>query len=401
MKLLIILSSTKRGGVEEYSLKIASEAIRQTWDVHAAFPQTQATNSLIEDLKTQKITYHRLDIAETDIPPINTVKELIPIIWPTLKSMCTKIIHFGRILFFLLKLKPQVVMLNIPWPNHCLTSILACGVLKIPTLVVFHLIPFKFSFNNLKLKAYHWAYSRNQQWIGISQNNCRFLVESFSLPQKEVLCVHNGTKIEGDQNLNHNLNRTKLRAKIGRELAISENSQILLTVARLSRQKGYDYLIPTIPHLLKEFSNIYFIWVGDGEEKAFLRQQIQEYGITKRVLLLGHRFDVPQLLQAADLFIFPTHYEGQPFAVLEAMVWNLPIIASATNGIPEVIKHQVHGLLTRTGDSCDLLEAIRWALRHPQQMKKMAKRAKLRVKEFSETKMRRETCDILQKLSKK
>jgi glycosyltransferase involved in cell wall biosynthesis len=399
MKLLILLSSITRGGVEEYALKIAEEAKRKKWDSHIAFPETDGTNSLIQDLQVKQISYYPLDIAEKYIPPVNTIKELIQTILPRLEGIVEKWLHFWRILFFLWQLKPQVVMLNIPWADQCLTSILACGILKIPTLVVFHLIPFKFTFSNITLKAYHWAYSRNQQWMGISENNRKFIAESFSLPQTEILCVNNGTKVEFPQTLNNKLDQKELRDQVRIELGIPEKSPIILTVARLSSQKGYDYLIPTIPHFLQEFRNLYFVWVGDGEQKEFLCQQIQEYAIAERVLLLGHRCDIPRLLQAADLFVFPTYYEGQPFAILEAMAFNLPIIASATNGIPEVIKHQTHGLLTRTGDSCDLLEAIRWALRHPRQMQEMATLAKQRVKEFSETKMLAQTFEILQNVN--
>jgi glycosyltransferase involved in cell wall biosynthesis len=167
-------------------------------------------------------------------------------------------------------------------------------------------------------------------------------------------------------------------------------------VARLDSQKGYDYLIPTLPHLLKQFPDIHFAWVGEGDQKAALERQLETYGVRSAVSLLGYRQDVPQLLQAADLFVFPSHYEGFPFAVLEAMAAGVPIVASATNAIPELIEDGIHGRLCRTGDSCDLLETLRWALQHPDAMQMMAEQASNHVARFSEVAMIQETLAALE-----
>ena len=131
-----------------------------------------------------------------------------------------------------------------------------------------------------------------------------------------------------------------------------------------------------------------FIWVGDGDLRGTLESQLNEYQVTDKVFLLGYRSDVSRLLQASDLFIFPTHFEGgQSFAIAEAMAAGLPIITSDASGIPEVIHHRVHGVVFRTGDSCDLLESVRWALNHPGEMKHMADNAYERAQDFTEEKM--------------
>jgi glycosyltransferase involved in cell wall biosynthesis len=400
MKLLVIFPSTQRGGVEEYSLKIASAAFHEKWEVHAAFPETDGTTSLIKDFTEKEIIYHPLEIAEISIPSWEEIIEktqgilsMFPsLIVPRLQFDSSKLPHFCRSLLLLLKIKPEVVMINLPWSDYGMGSILACGFLKIPTIVVFHLIPNPISVSNIKLKLYTWARKRNQKWLGICQSNCQFISESFKIPVDELRCIYNGAK---PFTYNRPENLTDFRTQVRQELGLSATTKIALTVARLSSQKGYDYLIPTIPHLCKEFPELKFVWVGDGEKREILVNLVKEYGVSDRVLFLGHRSDVPRLLQAADLFVFPTHYEGQPFAVLEAMGYGLPVIASATNGIPEVIENHVHGLLTRTGDSCDLLEAIRWALRNPEAMEAMAKKSQLRVQDFSEEKMIQETLALL------
>lgn len=397
--ILLIIPSVQRGGVEEHGLKIATAAMKKGWKVNVAFPQIEGTNSLVQDLNQSEITYYPLNIAETEITSFLEISKksqalvsiLKQLIIPRIKFDLSKIHHFIKTLFLLIKIKPDVVLINIPWADYGLGSILACGFLKIPTVVVFHLIPYPLSLSKIKLKLYNWAHQRKQKWIGISQSNCNFISESFQISKKEVYCIYNGSQIKPE--LFEDI--SGLRCQIRQELGLSEQTKIALTVARLSPQKGYDYLVPVIPHLIKEFPNLKFVWVGDGEQKEYLLNLIKEYEVTEQVFLLGYRSDIPRLLQSADLFVFPTYYEGQPFALLEAMAYGLPVITTDTDGIPEVIEHQVHGLLTRKGDSCDLLEAIRWALLHPEIMQGMAQNAKLRVRDFSEEKMLTETLGLL------
>lgn len=400
MKLLVIFPSTQRGGVEEYTLKIASFILTHNGEVHGAFPQTSGTTSLIKDFTEKGIIYHPLEIAEVPIQSLEELSkkklgllQILPsLIIPRVQFDLSKLPHLFKSLLLLRNISPDLVMINLPWSDYGMGTILACALLRIPTVVVFHLIPQPISLSNLKLKLYQWAKNRNQKWLGICQSNCQFVSQSFQIPLEELSCIYNGAKP-----FPHNPpeNIKEFRTQIRQELGLTETTQIALTVARLSSQKGYDYLIPTIPHLIQEFPDLKFVWVGDGEQREFLINLVKEYEVTDHVLFLGHRSDVPRLLQAADLFIFPTYAEGQPFAILEAMGYSLPIIASATHGIPEVITHQVHGLLTRTGDSCDLLEKIRWALRNPEDMTKMAQKALLRVQDFSEEKMLKETWELL------
>jgi glycosyltransferase involved in cell wall biosynthesis len=181
-------------------------------------------------------------------------------------------------------------------------------------------------------------------------------------------------------------------------MELPETARIILTVGRLEQQKGYDYLIPAIPHIVREFEDVWFIWVGEGQERDNLIKQLKDYRIAERVRLLGQRSDVPRLMKSADLFIFPTRYEGHPFSLLEAMAHGLPVVTSSASGIPEIVETGVHGVLFREGDSCDLLEALRWALKHPSQMHEMAGKAKDRVLEFSEDRMVEQTLQVLSKL---
>ena len=112
----------------------------------------------------------------------------------------------------------------------------------------------------------------------------------------------------------------------------------------------------------------------------------------------GYRSDVPRLLRAADLFVFPTHFEGFGLAIVEAMAHDLPIVSSDAKSIPEIIENNVNGLLFPSQNSKSLLKTIRYALKHPDEMRVMAKEAKSNVERFSEEKMIEETLKLLKKM---
>lgn len=379
-KLLLVFPSTVRGGVEEYTLKIASAAVAEGWDVHVAFPQVEGTVSLVHDFTNKSIKYHPLNIAE--ISDRNCFKTL------------NHLFRFIKTFALLQKVQPALIQINLPYTNYCFGSIIACGLLKIHTVVVFQLVPSHFIFSSLKKRLLAWARSRNQQWVAVSRNNQAHICSSFDVPSSKVLCIYNGVSFNLSSSVSCSKDSNLLRHKLIEELCLPDQTLLLLTVGRLSYQKGYDVLVPVIPYIVKDFPDATFIWVGEGEQRRSLTSKLHEYNVENKVRFLGFRSDVSCLLKAADLFVFPTLFEGQPFAILEAMASGLPIVTSSASGIPEVIENKVHGLTCRVGDSCDLLESIRWALKHPQDMQEMAQAAKLRVQEFTEDKMISETFNL-------
>ena len=147
----MILPSTLRGGVEEYNLTAARGAIAQGWEVHAAFPDRPGTATLIQDFRDSGIAYHPLEIAENE---------------NQLPSVTRHIPRFFRTLGLLIRLKPDVAQVTLPAPDHCMGSILACGMLQVPTVVRFGLVlPLETEINPLRIWAYQWVRSRCQQWV--------------------------------------------------------------------------------------------------------------------------------------------------------------------------------------------------------------------------------------------
>jgi glycosyltransferase involved in cell wall biosynthesis len=416
MKLLVVVPSMEHGGAEMYALKV-SLAIAQEWRVYAAVPDTKGTKTLITEFKAGGIIYRRFKIPESHframkeellwknvvLPKTGIITRAFSIASKTgfrLREGSQTVVQFIRTLSLLFRVRPDVVLVNVCWATFGLGVILACGFMKIPTAVVFHSYPFPFSFRDSKVKAYNWAKKRNQEWIAVSESSRRMICGSFRVRSDEVRVIYNGISQPDAQRESSNCDdEVEMRIRVRRELGVPETTRILLTVARLSLNKGYGDLLQTTHHIVKEFPDVRLVWVGSGNDRELLTQKLNEYCISDRVLLLGYRADISRLMKSSDLFVLPTRFEGLPFTILEAMVCGLPIISTNVGGIPEIIKDRVHGLLNRAGDSCDLLESIRWALRHPDEMQEMARNAKARVQEFSEQKMVKQTSDVLVNLS--
>ena len=386
-KLLMIFPSTLRGGVEEYNLTAARGAKSQGWAVHAAFPERAGTAALIQDFEDSGVTYHPLDIAED--------RDWLP-------GLTRHFPRLLRTLRLLMVLKPNVVQITLPAPDYCLGSILACGLLQVPTVVRFGLVlPLETAVNPLRIRAYGWVRSRRQQWVTISQHNRCLLSGMFQIPQEDIVYIHNGVNLTRLQPLEAEA-RLTLRCQVRQELALPESAQLVLTVGRLNAQKGYADLVPAIPTIARQFPDVRFVWVGDGDLRSELENQLATHQVADRVLLLGYRSDVPRLLQAADLFVFPTHFEGgQSFAISEAMAARLPIVTSDASGIPEVVHHQVHGLVFPRRDREALRDSLQWALQHPEDMQVMATAAQKQAQTFTEEKMLKLYGDLWRRLSQR
>src|SRR3989304_6952115 len=182
MRLLVMVPSRERGGAERYALKIATAAAKQ-WEVHAAIPNTRGTESLIADFKATGIPCHPFRIPEShflamkdeplwknisftqDGPVLRRLHALERSV-RRLKEISQATVQIIRTVFLLVRIRPDVVVLTICWATFGIGMVLACGLLKIPTGVVFQLYPFPFVFHRLKRGAYRWARGRNQKWIG-------------------------------------------------------------------------------------------------------------------------------------------------------------------------------------------------------------------------------------------
>lgn len=141
-------------------------------------------------------------------------------------------------------------------------------------------------------------------------------------------------------------------------LGIPQQAQILLSVGRLTDQKGHIYLVDAMPYVLEHFPEALVLLAGDGSARQGLEERVLELGIGGAVRFLGTRSDIPALLAVADLFVLPSISEGMPNALLEAMGMGVPVLASSLGCVKEVVTHGETGYLVSPGDARALGESI-------------------------------------------
>lgn len=183
------------------------------------------------------------------------------------------------------------------------------------------------------------------------------------------------------------------------ELQLSPTAKLMLTVARMTEQKGHCYLIEAIPKILEPEPEAHFIWVGEGPLEPELRRQAQTQGVERHIHFLGRRNDVPALLGHSNLFVLPSLFEGLPLVVLEALAIGTPVVATRVCGTSEAVTDGFNGRLVAAQDSAALAAAITEALEQPQLTTRWRQNGQQRFQqEFSSGRMAQEITAVYEAL---
>lgn len=190
-------------------------------------------------------------------------------------------------------------------------------------------------------------------------------------PQKPIVAVPNSVVLPEPVSLTE---RTARRAT----LLDRPDRPLIITVGRLTEQKGYADLLEAFAIVQKNQADSRLIIAGDGELYTNLKEQIKSLGLEGKVKLLGRRNDVPHLLAASDIFVSSSHWEGLSNAILEAMATGLPVVATAVADTPNVVVPGT-GLLVLPQQPQELANAISTLLNNPAQREEFGRQARLHV----------------------
>jgi len=141
-------------------------------------------------------------------------------------------------------------------------------------------------------------------------------------------------------------------------LGLNESHFVAGTVARLDPIKNHHLIVSAALRMKNDFTNVRFVFVGDGELRDELEARIAEHGMSDRFRFTGWRNDVPDLLAAFDIFIMCSRNEGMGRAFVEAQAAGVPVIGTRVGGIAEVLDEGKTGYLVDPDNANELAEKI-------------------------------------------
>ena len=158
---------------------------------------------------------------------------------------------------------------------------------------------------------------------------------------------------------------SKIEAR--KELNLSCDKKIVVSVGHLIKGKGFQYIIGAIAQIKREFSINkvpLLVIVGEGEYRSKLEHRIKELGLEENVLMVGEKShsELCKWYSSADLFCLASSREGWPNVIFESLACGVPVVATNVNGVSEVIKSEKYGILVGNQDDKVIADAIAKAL---------------------------------------
>jgi len=198
------------------------------------------------------------------------------------------------------------------------------------------------------------------------------LERTFNIIQRKIKIIYNPMDLE---------KINILKEEEIKDLRIKEKS-FLLTVGRLTKQKGHPYLFRAYSKIYKEIDEKLLI-LGTGEDEEKLKSLVNQLGIQERVLFLGFQKNPYKFMNRASLFVLSSLWEGFPNVLLEAMACGVPVISTdCPSGPGEIITNSINGILVSSGNEKALAEAMLSLLKDENLRKKFSKENKKRVEDF-------------------
>ena len=239
-----------------------------------------------------------------------------------------------------------------------------------------------------KKKLTQLAY-RNTKVVAVGEMVKKNLTEYFKIPKEQVCVIHNAVK-PFDSNI------------VPIEILYKEHSKgnvLIGNIGRLSEQKGMKYFIDAAGIIVKTHPDTCFIIVGDGEEREQLHAQVEEKGLQDKVLFLGYRKDIQNVMSQLDFVVLSSLWEGLPLTPIEAYSVGKTVIGTAVDGTQEIIRDGVDGYLVEPRNTMQLAEKMNKLIDNAEMRKNMGRQATKRYQdEFSFEKLSQRYITFYEKL---
>lgn len=242
----------------------------------------------------------------------------------------------------------------------------------------------KFFYRCLEKIASRWT----DKLITVSKPNVEQILKEKIASREKIYLVPNGIETE---RFDIKVDKAKKKESLG----IDKDSILIGAVGRLEKVKGHKYLLEAASLVVKDFPKAVFYIIGEGHLKDCLIKEINRRGLQKNVILGGFCKNLPETLNALDIFVSASLYEGFGVAIAEAFACSLPVVTTGVGGVTDFAIDFETALIVPERDSDALYEAIVFMLKNPDKASFYAENAKEKIKnEFSREQMLQKLWDI-------
>jgi glycosyltransferase involved in cell wall biosynthesis len=260
---------------------------------------------------------------------------------------------FMRLTRILWKTRPNVLAFNTPRP--ILIGNLASTIIPVDARIIFRRVHFALKDNILTRLKYTWKVDR----IITISDAIKLQLQKGGIPSDKIQTIYEGIDLPAFPRLA----RTQSQDQ--------DKPAVIGVVAHLSREKGVNFLIEAASMIPDARKRVRFVFVGDGTCLSELKELAQKTGMPEIFHFAGFQSNAWEFLKTFDIFALPSLSEGLSSAILEAMAASLPVVASRTGGIPEIVKDGKNGLLVAPGNPAELARAIERLINDPEEAGRM------------------------------
>lgn len=309
-KVIEYITSTGDGGAEtlvkDYALMLDQERFDVKVLITRPYPNTANTGHILRGGVSLLYVYPRWNFA------VRVFNKLFGRIYQPL-----------RVLYLLKKEKTDVLHVHLELLKNIRP--IARWIRDIRLLFTCHSVPECFFPNDTaeEKKAADYLFRHNRlQMIALHDDMRRELNEMFDVDNTQV--IRNGIHMERFSHVEETAAEIRIRE------GIPEDAFVVGHVGRFTEVKNHAFQLSVFQQIVKKQPNAFLLLVGSGPLKEEIQEQARQMGISERVKILSNRSDIPQLMKAMDIFVFPSVYEGLPLTLIEAQAADLRILASDT-----------------------------------------------------------------------
>lgn len=328
MNVLHVISTIDRGGAENHLAALVSDQVERGLRLSVAYLKGNGYWSE---------HFHKLGI-RTELLGLRRYGDIMPLV---------------KLRALIRSLAPDIVHAHMP-PAELYTRLALVTLYPRPVMLITKHNDEPFYRGIGHRLVGRWSSAGAKHIIAISEAVKTYTCRYLGLPSSLLTTIHYGIDPAPYENVCE-----RARIQVRAEWQVPPNAIVIGSVARFVPQKALHVLLKAYAHYLayaRQESRL--VLVGRGPLQSALTSLAHRLGIEDKVVWAGFREDMPAVMKAFDIFALPSSYEGFGLVLLEAMAAKLPVLASRVSAIPEIVHHEVTGLLCESGDHKAFAQAL-------------------------------------------